>query len=213
MFTPDVSFWQTAQAIVLGLGAIPTPTNLKLLAAWSYCEKPHYGGSSWQWNNPLNSTEPCCGFTGSVNSEGVKIYPTPSAGIQATVITLQNGDYPQLVQGILTSNAAQFFAANGEMATWGTSLACIQSDYSTISAPPSEFLAAPVAPASSPAASQPVASAVPWGYLVLGFTGVLLGGGALVVAVSPRSWNEFTAWEQEETHTVHRTRTMNRRRF
>jgi len=211
IFTPDISFWQTAQAIVLDLGGVPTPTNLKLLAAWSYCEKPHYAGSSWQWNNPLNTTEPCCGYTGSVNSAGVKIYPTPANGVQATVKTLQNGYYPQLVQALLTSNATQFFAASGEMTTWGTSLACIQSDYTALAEPPSEFLSAPVASAAPPVVA--VSPTVPWGYLALGLTGIVLGGGALVLAVSPRSWNEFTAWEHEETHTVQQTRTINRRRY
>ena len=64
-------------------------------------------------------------------------------------------------------------------------------------------------PASAPASAP---ASVPWGYLVLGLTGIALGGGVLVLAVSPRSWNEFTAWEHEETHTVHHTRTISARR-
>lgn len=209
MFSPDISFWQTAQAIALGLGAIPTPTNLKLLAAWSYCEKPHYAGGSWQWNNPLNTELACCGWTGNGNSAGVKVYPTPSAGIQATVTTLRNGYYSQIVHALVASNASQFFNAASEVAKWGSSPSCVQSDYQTLVEPPSEFLSMPVAVSTAPVVSSSAAT-VSWGYLILGLTGVALGTGALVLAVSPRTWHEFTQWEQEDVRTMIRRRAYTR---
>ena len=139
--TIDASFYQTAQAILEKLGATPTATNLNLLVAWSYCEKPHYSGSSWQWNNPLNTTEPGFGATTSVNSAGVKQYPTKSEGIAATVATLSNGRYSNLVTALKNSNSSLFFAQTGEMKTWGTQLSCIQSTFGSLSHPPSSYLA------------------------------------------------------------------------
>lgn len=204
--SPDVSFWQTAQALINALGGVPTVTNLKLLAAWSYCEKPHDAGGSWQWNNPLNTTEPCCGWTGNVNGDGVKMYPTPADGILATVKTLKNGDYPTLVQALLTSNAPLFFSATGEMATWGTDMACIRSDYGALVNPPSVFLMAVNTSTVSPA--TPAGAA--WLYVALGGLGVALGGAALWLAVSPREWEEFVQWEHQEVHT--QIRTIQRRR-
>lgn len=55
-----------------------------------------------------------------------------------------------------------------------------------------------------------VSSSIPWGYLIFGLAGILVGGGVIAFAVSPRAWNEFTAWEHEETQTVHRSRTIRR---
>lgn len=203
---PDVSFWQTAQAIINALGGVPTVTNLKLLAAWSYCEKPHDAGGSWQWNNPLNTTETCCGWTGNANSVGVKIYPTPAEGILATVKTLQNGDYPMLVQALLTSNASRFFSATGEMATWGTDMACIRSVYGALANPPSVFLLA----LNTSTVSPSTLTGPSWVYVVLGGLGVVLGGAALWLAVSPQEWEEFVQWEHQEVRT--QTRTIHRRR-
>lgn len=205
MFTPDNSFWQVAQAIVLALGAPLTVANLKMVAAWSYCEKPHEVGQAWQWNNPLNTTRACCGWIGEANSIGVKIYPSPSAGIEATITTLQNGDYPTLVAGLMESNPTLFFSAAGaaEMATWGTSMACVASDFATMTDPPPAYLAPAAVASSAPGAPA-------WFYLALGGLGIVLGGAALVVAVSPRDWTAFVQWEREavhqETRTIYHTR-------
>lgn len=138
--TIDGSFYQTATALLHKLGTTPTVVNLNLLAAWSYCEKPHYAGSSWQWNNPLNTTQPGFGATTSVNSAGVKQYPTQADGIAATVATLTNGKYPQLVTALKSSDAALFFSQTGEMATWGTKLNCIHTIYGALATPPTQYL-------------------------------------------------------------------------
>ena len=183
-FQPPTSFWQAAAALANGLHAPRTPAVLKLLAAWSYCEKPHTGAGAWQWNNPLNTTEPGFGATASVNSAGVKIYPTPADGVAATVATMTNGFYPNLVQALRAGNAAQFLAQRGEMATWGTSLACIQADYAALASPPSQYVeTVHTVSASGPGPNTPAAFATtapaglgPWPWVGAGVVAAAAGG-------------------------------------
>ena len=177
--TPDISFWQTAAAILQALGVPPNATSLKLLAAWSWCEKPHTPGGSWQWNNPLNTTEP--GYGGvSVNSVGVQAYPTPAQGIAATVATLTNGYYPTLVQALRTGNAALFFSATDEMALWGTDMGCIAATYAALPSPPASLLETgattpSVPPPWMPAPAPPGPNWLGWGFLVGGLGVVTVG--------------------------------------
>jgi len=155
--TPGTSFYQAAVAIAAALGAPLTPTVVNLLVAWSWCEKPHPDGA-WQWNNPLNTTEPGHGRIGTANSAGVGIYATPADGVSAVVATLENGYYPTLVQALRTSNAAQFFSASGaaNMRTWGTNMGCIAQTYHSLGPLPSGVLPASggAAPPSCPSGDR-----------------------------------------------------------
>jgi len=135
--TPDDSFYQSASAILKALGAPLSDTSINLLVAWSWCEKPHYAGGSWQWNNPLNTTQPGFNATGNANSVGVKIYPTQSDGVNATVATLTNGYYPNIVQALKAGNANLFFNSSYEIRTWGTDPGCIQTTYNSLGPVPS----------------------------------------------------------------------------
>ena len=130
-------FVAAAIAILQGLGMPPTQTNVNLLDAWIRCEKGDTG-NAWQWNNPLNTTMP--GYGGQDvpgNSAGVKIYPSQSLGVQATVATLTNGDYGDLVDGLKTSNAHIFFSGTGlrQISTWGTNPSCVQAVYQSLPPP------------------------------------------------------------------------------
>ena len=131
MLQPDQSFYDAALAILGGLGIPPTGTNVNLLVAWSYCEKPHTAGGAWQWNNPLNTTQPAPGAV-SVNSDGVKSYPDQQTGAAACAQTIQNGLYPTLLAGLQQSNADLFFSAPGELSTWGTGWSCPHTDYAEL---------------------------------------------------------------------------------
>lgn len=181
---PPASFWQAAVALADALHAPRTAPVLKLLAAWSYCEKPHTGAGAWQWNNPLNTTEPGFGATRSVNGAGVKVYPTPADGVAATVATLTNGFYPNLVQALRRANPGMFLAQAGEMGTWGTSLSCIRQDYAALAAPPSQYLAAASTTAAGPgpnSAGLAIAtftppSAGPWWLAAGGVAALGVGG-------------------------------------
>lgn len=116
-----------AQAIVGGLGLTPTALRIALLRAWIACEKP--AGQPWQWNNPLNTTQPGYGSTSTGNAKGVRVYPTPAEGVAAIVATLRSGNYPKILAGLTQAHAALFFNSASEWGRWGTDRACVQRVY------------------------------------------------------------------------------------
>lgn len=107
-----------AQAILRGIGAPVTPQNLRFLAAWQRAEG---GGTANNANwNPLNTTQPA-GGAGSINSVGVRSYRSADQGIRATVATLLNGHYGDIVSGLRSGRAsAEQLAHSGGLSTWGT---------------------------------------------------------------------------------------------
>lgn len=184
---PPASFWQAAAALANGLHAPRTASVLKALAAWSYCEKPHTGAAAWQWNNPLNATEPGYGSTATVNTAGVRIYPTPADGIAATVATMTNGLYPDIVAALRAGDGARAVQQTGEIATWGTDPACVATIYADLAAPPSQYLASTVT-LSAPGPTQTTATTPGPGVLVTSAAGSAwpwwVGGGVVLVGAA-----------------------------
>jgi hypothetical protein len=106
-----------AQQILRGIGAPVTAQNLRFLAAW---QKAEGGGTANNANfNPLNTTQGASG-AGSINSVGVKSYRSPDQGIRATVQTLLNGHYGDIVSGLRGNAGADRLAHSGSLSTWGT---------------------------------------------------------------------------------------------
>ena len=105
---------QYAASVLKGIGAPVNPKNINTFIGWANAE----GGTNWQRNNPLNTSEGA-GATSTFNSAGVRGYPTPQTGIQATVKTLKNGLYGGIIQGFRGSNpgAVGRAVANSK---WGT---------------------------------------------------------------------------------------------
>jgi len=142
---PSAIFWDTAGNILSALGAPRTATNLRILAAWMGYEH------GWQsdpmaYNNPMNTTMPAPGAT-NFNSVGVKKYPSAGEGIRATINTLQNGDYPTLVQALQAGDPNLFFSAAGmkQLDTWGGSAgygAELQTIYQDVGNPPQSVMTA-----------------------------------------------------------------------
>jgi len=108
------SNWQSA--ILRGVGAPVTPSNIHLLNTWQRAEG---GGTANDANfNPLNTTQTMNGAR-SINSVGVKSYRSAAEGIQATVQTLLNGHYGPILAG-LRSNASPVRIAQAIAASpWG----------------------------------------------------------------------------------------------
>jgi Peptidase family M23 len=106
---------QFAAAVLQAIKAPVTPGNIAGFVGWSKAE----GGSNWQRNNPLNTTEPT-GATSTFNSAGVRGYPNSRAGVQATAKTLLNGDYGGIINAFRQNNPNALAPAIGS-SKWGTS--------------------------------------------------------------------------------------------
>jgi hypothetical protein len=90
-------------ALLVAVAAPPTKANINSIAGWiqhetSWDDSPPDG--ALYTKNPLNTTEPGFGATGSVNSVGVRIYPTLAQGLGATVAALTNGDYSDILAAL-----------------------------------------------------------------------------------------------------------------
>lgn len=120
-----------ANDILSKFGAPQTQNNLQKLAAWNACEGNLNGQSGLGINNPFNTTLSCCGALRSVNSAGVKYYPSISAGVDATVQTLQSPRYSLVVANLRGDGSASTFATAVGSSGWGTSGSCIAKQMGT----------------------------------------------------------------------------------
>lgn len=111
MAAPKLPHWQ--EAILSGIGAPVTSPNLDFLNAWTRAE----GGAAA--NNPFNTTQPFSGAS-SYNSVGVRNYPTPRAGITATIETLKNGRYGNIIAALQRGTNARSAAQALANSPWGT---------------------------------------------------------------------------------------------
>lgn len=112
MAAPGIPGWQLQ--ILRGVGAPPTPENVRYINAWAQAE----GGRAE--NNPFNTTQPGYGETGDYNSVHVKRYGTPQGGIQATIHTLQNGHYGNILAALKQGTSAMADAQALAASPWGT---------------------------------------------------------------------------------------------
>jgi hypothetical protein len=130
-----------AVALLQQLNAPVTQSNVQFLIAWADEE-----GGNWHNAasfNPLNTTEDAPGAV-SMNSVGVKAYGSWDQGIAATVSTLKNGDYGDIIASLQGGDAATTAVNAAGLRTWSG------GGYSTIMA---------TIPQSAGAAQQAVASA------------------------------------------------------
>jgi len=102
-----------ADALLKAGGWPVTAANEQSLIAWAIQEG---GGGTY---NPLNTTEPGFGATGTLNGAGVKDYPSWAEGISATVATLQGGAYSSITSDLKSGNGISS-NASGALSTWGT---------------------------------------------------------------------------------------------
>lgn len=103
-----------ATAVLQGLNAPVTQSNIDFIERWITREG---GGGA---NNPLNTTQDAQGAT-DFNTVGVKNYGDLDTGVQATIKTLNNGYYPNIVAA-LKSGDAETADAQGklskDLSTW-----------------------------------------------------------------------------------------------
>lgn len=128
--TPQYPSWITS--ILTGIGAPINPTTVDNLAAWHQCEltsgEPSGGNNGL--NNPFDTTLRTPGSTligggGPAAAAGVQGYPSPAAGIAATVSTLLEGYYVNIVAALRSSAPRSTFAAAVGNSPWGSAASCI----------------------------------------------------------------------------------------
>jgi cell pole-organizing protein PopZ len=110
---------QFAHDLLSALGAPQTAENVRAIAAWAQAE-----GTSAAFN-PLATTETAPDAT-NFNGVGVKNYPTYAEGVQATVATLMNGRYSNILAALADGSSAQRVAQAIAQSPWGTGTRVLQ---------------------------------------------------------------------------------------
>ncbi|MFZ4515750.1 MAG: hypothetical protein ACOYN3_05510 [Acidimicrobiia bacterium] len=109
--SPDRAKWA---ADLLDRLQIPkTPENVRAMTAWAQAE-----GTKASFN-PLATTQGASGAT-NFNSVGVKNYPSYEVGLEATVKTLLNGRYENILGALRRGNSAEAVGSAIEDSPWGT---------------------------------------------------------------------------------------------
>jgi hypothetical protein len=106
-----------AQALLQNLGMPVTSANLAAVTAWEMAEGGHWHNSAHY--NPLNTTMREPGAT-SMNSVGVKAYTSWTQGFTATVATLHDGYYTDILAALQNGGDAQAVADAVAASPWGT---------------------------------------------------------------------------------------------
>jgi hypothetical protein len=109
------------KALLQGIGAPITHENVAFLQHWAFMEA---GTAAY---NPLNTTQFVTGAT-NYNTFGdrgqfhVRNYPNEQSGLAATIQTLQNGRFNNILHGLQSGNPLSTGSVNvaHDLKTWGT---------------------------------------------------------------------------------------------
>lgn len=93
--------WAADLASRLG-NTTPSADTIAFLVEWTMAEDSSDGAMAR--NNPLNTTQSSGAATMIINGDGVKGYASYQDGLDATVTTLANGYYNEIVAGIQTND-------------------------------------------------------------------------------------------------------------
>src|SRR6266851_1309049 len=123
-----------ALGVIQGIGEPLSVVSVDTHWAWSNEETAPF--DLMRWNNPQNTTEKWPGSADSGAQPGprdVQIYASIQDGIDATVATLLNGDYPAIVANLRAGLPRQqwglFSTAATELHAWGTGSAWLLHDF------------------------------------------------------------------------------------
>ena len=106
-----------AKALLQQLGMPLTRQNVTAVTAWELAEGGHWHNTAHY--NPLDTTMPEPGAT-SMNSVGVKAYLSWAQGFTATIATLRNGYYGQILAALRAGDNAYAVADAVAASPWGT---------------------------------------------------------------------------------------------
>lgn len=111
---PRLPGWQKAILTDPRINAPVTAENLAAINAWQRGEGGIYE------NNPFNTTLKSGHQVGGTNSAGVRGYDSPQAGIDATVRTLTNGFYPNILSAFRKGDSAKAVLEAVADSPWGS---------------------------------------------------------------------------------------------
>lgn len=103
-----------ARDLLAGIGAPITEANIRAIEAWVRAE-----GMDAENNNPLATTWQVDGAR-VLNSHGVKAYSSYAQGLDATIKTLTNGLYGNIIQALMSGSDPMAVANAIESSPWGT---------------------------------------------------------------------------------------------
>ena len=151
MAIPQIPDWR--ERILIGVGVKPTTENLKFMDAWSRAEG---GGAT---NNPFNTTQVVGGQHRNYNDlghgMGVQNYGSAQEGVDATVTTLTNGRYGNIIGALRDGDSAMKAAAALAASPWGTGALVEKILGGPTSPTAGPSTAGPPAPGSSPSLTAP----------------------------------------------------------
>lgn len=109
-------------AVLTAMGLTPTEWRLAFFSQWARFEGT---GAAW---NPLATTQPggeapgnpYWNTFGDAGQYHVRNYASASDGVSATVATLQNGHYVDVLRAVEAESIADPIAVAGNIRTWGT---------------------------------------------------------------------------------------------
>ena len=116
--TGDQQGW--ASQFLSKLGVPTTASNLQAVTTWMAWEGGHWKNSAH--NNPLNTTLKTSQSTGSMNSVGVQRYASWDSGLDATIQTINNGRYGNILAALQAGNDTQAVIAAVNASPWGTNI-------------------------------------------------------------------------------------------
>ena len=102
-----------ATDLLARLGITATPENMRALVAWQQAE------GTTAAHNPLATTQRSEGAT-TFNHAGVKNYNSYEQGLAATVTTINNGRYEEILAALRTGTSATAVAEAISRSPWGT---------------------------------------------------------------------------------------------
>lgn len=115
--TGDQQGW--ASKFLSQLGVPVTSENLKAMTTWMAYEGGHWKNSAHY--NPLNTTQGADGAT-SMNKVGVKSYNSWEQGLQATIDTIRNGRYGDILTALQSGTDASAVLSAVNHSPWGTKI-------------------------------------------------------------------------------------------
>jgi hypothetical protein len=126
---------QWSPALLATLNAPNTDANMASLVGWWDHEKgagPEWGTNNLASFNPFNTTYSLGKVTGTVvNGDGVRAYSSWAQGLEATALTLHNGDYGDILAALAAGTGLKSGAAKG-LKTWSTGSSTGVGGYSSV---------------------------------------------------------------------------------